>query len=325
MNTNMIPIQHLQGHLDGDWKLKDGHKWNKQQHVNMMSPLDVFDPYDQLDQSQSHSHLHWLTRPESMRQRDQQPEVPRRYQIKVDCRGFEPNSLKTKVEGSTQGGIRLVVSGLEELGKRGTDSFTLHEIKRSFKLPSTVDTKKMVSYMTKKGVLVIEFPVKQTTKVPHHDTMQTNMKEMLLKLEIPQGIDKNKIHLVIMGQDLILKCEDVTVTSDSAASIHLYERIRLPENTDLASLKCVKQLDHLLVSVALLSHHVSRGMHVSPLQKEIPIVERSDRSSLGLDGAMGGMSLDGIEIESIPEETKTQPMSNKNKKKSKNVSSNIGF
>jgi len=246
--------------------------------------------------------------------------------------------LKTEVKGATKGGITLVVSGLEERGKRDTDNFTRREISRSFKLPTTVDTKKMVSYMTKKGVLVIEFPVKSTdrsSQLPQHDK-QSNVKELMLKLEIPQGIDRNKVHLVVKGQDLILKCEDVTVAPDSLSSIHLYERIRLPENIDLTSLKCVKQQDHLVVSAPLLSQHVSRGMHVSPLQKEIqkeiPIVERSDRSSLGSDrtslwsdrvstgsGAIGGSSRLG-ELETLLEDLMTT--SNKKKKnKNKNVSS----
>lgn len=116
------------------------------------STLDLFDPFDELDQMVSRN-LMWLNRPEFMR-----PilpvRVPQKYRITLDCSGYSPKSIKTEVSGN-----RINVNGREE-EKISGDNYSIKEFKKSYELPINAEADKLASFMTSNGQLVIEVPLK---------------------------------------------------------------------------------------------------------------------------------------------------------------------
>lgn len=116
------------------------------------STLDLFDPFDELDQMVSRN-LMWLSRPDFMR-----PifpvKVPQKYRITLDCSGYTPQSIKTEISGN-----RIHVSGREE-EKISGENYSIKEFKKSYDLPINAETDKMASFMTSNGQLVIEIPLK---------------------------------------------------------------------------------------------------------------------------------------------------------------------
>jgi HSP20 family molecular chaperone IbpA len=127
-----------------------------------LSLLDTFDPYDARHQIMHQPQLNWINRPDQVHQQvARQPDVPHRYRIALDCRGFKPESLKCEFkEGKQPGQHVLRICGLEESGKKGSDSFKRHELHRCFTLPANIDIHKMVSFVTADGKLIVEFPLR---------------------------------------------------------------------------------------------------------------------------------------------------------------------
>lgn len=63
-----------------------------------LSRLDIFDPFDELDNLIS-GNLRWLNRPEFLtRNLPLIPRVPRKYRISCDCAGFSADSVKTEIQ-----------------------------------------------------------------------------------------------------------------------------------------------------------------------------------------------------------------------------------
>lgn len=146
-----------------------GRQQQQQQKKNVLD-THTFDPYARLEQILHQPQLNWIHRPDtplkatSTKQQQQQPDVPQRYRIALDCRGFKPDSLKCEFK-DVQGGQKVLrIVGLEEAGKKGSDSFKRHELNRSFMLPGNVNIAKMVSYLTPDGKLIVEFPLRSGVK-----------------------------------------------------------------------------------------------------------------------------------------------------------------
>jgi HSP20 family molecular chaperone IbpA len=126
--------------------------------LNSFGPttLDIFDPFDDLDRMLGRN-LKWLALPEEFI-KPLQPRVPRKYRIKVDCRGFKPDSIKTEIQEN-----KLIVSG-DEGEKKDKEDFTVKQFRRTYELPKHAQTDKMVSFMTSNGNLIVEIPLDKEAK-----------------------------------------------------------------------------------------------------------------------------------------------------------------
>lgn len=91
----------------------------------------------------------------------------------------------------------LTISGSEgDQSKKGQTDYSVREFKKTYELPDYVDTKRLVSFMTDDGTLVVEFPWKQefvtNDLAPVVD--QAN-KRVTMNVTVPEGIDPNKLHV----------------------------------------------------------------------------------------------------------------------------------
>lgn len=267
---NMLAYSHLLD-MDDKWTAWD----EMQMHLNdhdIVSELDLFDPWDLVDQT-VHRHLQWLDQPDTLRL--QRSEVPHRYRITLNCEGFKLKSLKTKLE-QVQGQNVLRVIGLEERGNRNSDNFIKKELKRLFMLPKNVMVDKMVSFMTPEGLLVIELPLRIRERSSNQQVRSTSPtklllprvfetksgKEVRIKFPLPDNIEPDKINVTVKDRDLILRVEDKHVSSDSTTRIHIYDRATLPVDTVWSQLKCEREGDLLVVSAPLSSTSKSKSRNV---------------------------------------------------------------
>ena len=78
--------------------------------------LDLFDPFNEIDQALNRNNLHWFLKPDIMGESALFPRVPQKYRITVDCVGFNPNSIKTELSDNNQ---KLTVSAHEESRTEG--------------------------------------------------------------------------------------------------------------------------------------------------------------------------------------------------------------
>jgi HSP20 family molecular chaperone IbpA len=211
------------------------------------STLDMFDPFDELDRIMSRN-MHWLHRPSDMLLRFEQPRVPNKYRINVDCQGYRPSSIKID---ASEDGSKLVVSGQEGYSDEKTHhedgDYSHRKFKRTFKLPNNLALEKMASFVTASGQLVIEIPFKESAKkrteeeflFPRILDEENGKQSISMSMPIPQGLDPSKIKVTCKDRDLIVQAEDKQENQDHYSQTYYYRRCTLPENTDFNSLKCV--------------------------------------------------------------------------------------
>jgi HSP20 family molecular chaperone IbpA len=259
--------------FDMDMWLTPGYHFGH--HHHHPSTLDIFDPFDELDRMMSRN-MHWLHRPSDMLLRFEQPRVPNKYRINVDCQGYRPNSIKIDV---SEDGSKLVVSGQEgnndEKTRQEGGDYSHREFRRTFKLPNNLATVKMVSFVTANGQLVIEIPFKEAppAKTKAEDDLlfprivdeENGKKSVSMSLPIPEGLDPAKIKVTCKDRDLIMQAEDKQENPDHYSQTYYYNRCTLPENTDFNSLKCVYDNNNRL-SIKAPLHPESQGQ-----SKFIPI------------------------------------------------------
>ena len=217
------------------------------------SALDFFDPFNELDRLMSRN-VNWLTEPDILPTRFFQPLVPQKYRITLDCRGYNEQSIKTEVKYNV-----LSISGSEgdQSTKESTD-YSVREFKKTYELPSYVDTQRLVSFMTLDGTLVVEFPWKQefvtNDLAPVVD--QTN-KQVTMNVTVPEGIDPNKLHVTCKDHDLIVRADYRVKNADGStrSRVHYLRRATLPENTDISGLKCEAENNQLKICAPLGPHH----------------------------------------------------------------------
>jgi len=203
--------------------------------------LDVFDPFDDLDMSMNNS-LRWLQRPDFIRSPFEQPKVPQKYRISVDVNGFNHQSIHTEIQGD-----RLIISG-QEGARHGEDEeeYNLREFKKTYKLPKDVECDKMVSFITKQGQLVVEFPLRVENSIqdmmPHVVDMDNGGKGVNMKLCLPSHIDPSELSITAKDRDIIVKGEhkedNTNSNGNSHSEFYYYRRSTMPENTDMDHLKC---------------------------------------------------------------------------------------
>lgn len=231
--------------------------------------LDVFDPFDDLDM-QLNSSIDWLTRPNFMRSPFEQPSVPEKYRITVDCSGFDPRSIKTDIRGD-----KLIVSGNEGGSPKSEDEdFTQRSFKKTFNVPKQADTDRMTSFMTNRGQLVVDIPYKMNDLLLADDAMPRVTKnadgreEVHLDLRLPESIDPAKVQVTAKDRDIIVKAEDKKQDDNGFSQFYYYRRSTMPQNTDMSGMKCVSDHNKLSITAPATA---PRGRELRHEGKPIPI------------------------------------------------------
>jgi len=232
--------------------------------------LDVFDPFDDLDM-QLNSSINWLTRPSFMRDPFEQPRVPQKYRVTVDCAGYEPRNIKTEIRGD-----KLVVSGTEGAATPNRDEDYAHRsFQKTFNLPKKADPERMTSFMTSRGQLVVDMPYKQDEMqmiagdaMPRITKAPDGHEEVHLDLNFPESIDPSKVQVTAKDRDIIVKAEEKKQTDNGFSQFNYYRRSTMPPNTDMSGLKCVYDHHKLNVTAPMTHGHAHALGH---REKPIPI------------------------------------------------------
>jgi len=219
------------------------------------SALDIFDPFDDLDMVMNNS-LNWLTRPDFIRSSYEQPKIPQKYRVSVDCAGYSPNSIKTNINEN-----KLVITGQEGEDKKHQDEdFSIKHFKKTFDLPKDVQTDQMASFLTTNGQLVVEIPRKQEKVERQGDVMTPQIvdtkdggKEVKLQLALPDQIDASQVSITAKDRDVIVKGEYKDTKPDSRSQVYYYRRSTMPENTDMSQLKCSFENNQVLLNAPVLT------------------------------------------------------------------------
>lgn len=248
---------------------------------NPFSALDFFDPFNEMDRLAGRN-LRWLNEPSILPSRLMQPLVPQKYRITLDCSGFSENSIKTNIKGN-----KLEISAQEgNAAEKDTENYTVRELKRTYELPDYVDTAKLVSFMTNNGMLVVEFPWKDSalgtaSLLPNIDE---SGKKVTLDVVIPQNVDPSRIKITCKDNDLIVKADYREKNQDGStrSRIHYLRRTTLPENTKFDTMKCEADSTKLHITADLGPHHRKRIpiTYVGGNQPSIQGQQQQDRKSV---------------------------------------------
>jgi HSP20 family molecular chaperone IbpA len=204
--------------------------------------LDIFDPFDDLDM-QLNSSVDWLMRPPPGL--FAQPRVPQKYRVTVDCAGHDPQNVKTEIRDN-----KLVVSGVEGGPASANDEdFAHRSFKKTFNLPVRADVDKMTSFMTNRGVLVVDIPYKMDDAqlaveeaMPRVAKNADGSEEVHLDVKFPDSVDPSKVQVTAKDRDIIVKAENKRQDDNGFSQFQYYRRSTMPQNTDMSGLKCV--FDH---------------------------------------------------------------------------------
>jgi len=235
------------------------------------STIDLFDTFDELDNIMSRN-LQWLSRPQFNTL--QQPIVPQKYRITLDCLGYSPASIKTDVKGN-----KLTVTGKEET-KDDRGDFHFKEFKKTYTLPAHAETNKLASFMTRNGQFVIEMPLKEIAKHSNDDLFprvvdsRNGGKAVQMKFHMPDNIDPSKLHVTVKNRDLIVKAEDKVEKPDGISRFYYYKRTTMPENTDFAALKCNFNPDHSINIDAPIDPNYKNGHRTIPVEVKPAITQK---------------------------------------------------
>lgn len=248
----------------------------------MLSPnLLEFDPFDELDR-QLGRNLTWLNRPLDLNVWPIIPAVPQKYRITLDCSGYKPESVRTELINNNK---QLVIVGKEDL-KDDQHNFSTKEFKKTYNLPENVQPEKMVSFMTLGDMMVVEFPLKETSLLPNADLFPKitdnpdGTKQVSMRFNLPPGINPEHCNVTIKDRDLILRCEEKQEKKDSVSRFHYYQRTTLPENTNFNALKCVNENNQISITAPVekvLVGHKSRKIPIENLKSTQALKESAGR------------------------------------------------
>jgi len=233
------------------------------------STLDVFDPFDELDRMMGRN-LQWVNMPEMMKEiKEMVPRVPKKWRVQLDVRGFKPKSIKCNISDDHK---KLIITAHEgDESRKGSDNYTMRELKRTFNLPKNCETEKMVSFITPTGKLIVEIPQKHEEKTqeelfPRIVEGEKGMKNVHLSIHLPESIDPSKVKVTCKDRDLIVQAEEKTETADTSSQFYFYRRSTLPENTDFNNLKCVMDKNHNLSITAPVSTELGMSGKTIPIE-----------------------------------------------------------
>ena len=260
------------------------HMWPSCRSPSSSFALDMFDPFDDFDRSMSR-HFKWLDTPRGFLAADKHwPSsaswsVPRKCRVTVDCSGYSPSSIKTEIRDD-----KLIVTGQESV-KASDDDYSVREFKKTYNLPANVESDKLVSFLAPNGQLVVEIPVRQEQTVESNnnslvatrsgvedlfprivDAANGAGKQVSMRVCIPKNIDASKVSVTCKDREVIVKAEEKMEKSDEFSQMHYYRRTTMPENADLANLKCELDKNNVLTITAPIF-----DASIQPSQRNIPI------------------------------------------------------
>jgi HSP20 family molecular chaperone IbpA len=218
--------------------------------------LDIFDPFDEFEHRLFERHLEWLKKPSFFHATPVR--VPRTYRIEVDCAGYDPKSIKTEVKDG-----KLYVSGKEERKDKNGD-YSSKEFGRSYDLPKSSETDKLVSFATRNGQLVVDVPLKAEKSVSFQDDLFPRIEgnQVIMKCSIPNNIDPSKLNVTIRDNDLIIQAEDINDTSDGYSRKTYYKRCTMPRSCDFQSMKCHYSNGSLSIEAPVTSVEIDRHIPI---------------------------------------------------------------
>jgi HSP20 family molecular chaperone IbpA len=239
--------------------------------------LDLFDPFNEIDRLANRS-IRWLNEPSILPSRLMSPLIPQKFRISLDCSGYNENSIKTEVKGN------LLKISAKEGGEaqKGKGDYNIREFSKTYDLPEYVDSKKLVSFMTNDGTLVVEFPWKENAmgSVSLLPNIDEKNKTVSLDVVVPDNIDPDKVHVTCKDRDLIVRA-DYRVKNDDGSTrsrVHYLRRTTLPENTDFNSLKCEAEQNKLHLT-AQLGPHQRRRIPITHVDSKSSIEGQQDQSN----------------------------------------------
>lgn len=192
------------------------------------------DPFDEVDLLAG-TDLMWLNRPSLIRTY-YVPRQPEKYRVTVDCKGYDPMSIKTETCGK-----KVIVTAREEQ-RVDSDNYTMKEFKKSYDLPANALVDKLTSYVVGKDQLIIEVPLQEervcTQELYLHPVVSEDKKFVSMEFAFPEYLDPSKVSVVCKDNDLIIRAEDRLGTWDKQSHFSYYKRVTMPSNTDFYQLKC---------------------------------------------------------------------------------------
>lgn len=192
------------------------------------------DPFDEVD-LMAGNNLMWLNRPSLIRT-FVVPRQPEKYRVTVDCNGFNPNSIKTEVNG-----LKVYVYAREEQ-RVDSNNYNLKEFKKCYDLPTNSEPEKLTSYVVSCDQLVIEVPLREERVLAQelylHPVVSEDKKFVSMEFSFPEYLDPAAVSVVCKDNDLIIRAEDRVGSFDKQSHFSYYKRVSMPENTDFYELKC---------------------------------------------------------------------------------------
>jgi HSP20 family molecular chaperone IbpA len=204
------------------------------------------------------------------------------YQVSLDCSEFRPESIKAEIRDG-----KLIVSGSEgQKQQLNDDDYSIKEFRKSHQLPPSdqLDLEKMSSRMNENGQFIVEIPYKQKSEAaimtkkslsPSTTTVTTasrataafptivenekGEKSVLVQMKLPtttDQIDPTRINVICKDRDVIVRMDNACETESTFSKFYFYQRITLPEKTDLKALKCFYENDQLKITAPLLKQQL---------------------------------------------------------------------
>ena len=223
------------------------------------SSLDLFDPFDELDQMVGRN-LNWLTKPTFFNQ-----QLPEKFRVTLDCSGYKSESIKTEIKD----GFLIVVGNEGEHKSNENDDYSVKQFKKTYKLPPNAETNKLASFMTSNGRLVIEIPLRKEETNRSNDLfpkLSEDKKSISMNFILPKCTDPAKINVTCKDRQLIVKYEDKKEKDDNFSSIYFYKQVLLPENTQFNDLKCKYENDLLSITAPLNTEFKEKQANSIPVE-----------------------------------------------------------
>ncbi|CAF4398322.1 unnamed protein product [Rotaria sp. Silwood2] len=127
--------------------------------------LDFFDPWRDFDTfptalATRPNAFRWVNEPSRLTHHHHaaQPASskphPQKFRVQLNVAGFNPEAIKTKVEG------RKVIVEARQEDRQEDGDFNIRELRKSYELPEHADAAHLASYVTPNNMLVVEVPIK---------------------------------------------------------------------------------------------------------------------------------------------------------------------
>jgi HSP20 family molecular chaperone IbpA len=197
------------------------------------STVDVFDPFDAFDQLLCRSDVTWLRRP-VFSERSKKPIAPFKYRYIIDVHNYKPESIHVEINDNN-----LKVSGFGETKESDKmEESSRSEFRDQLSLPEDLNKDEMVSFMTKRGQLIVEIPFQAGLLRKYEVDLNDNGEsgEFSYRLDMQESELEN-LKLFIKDYDLIISLEETSQLNE--VQFFRIITLRLPETVNLDSIYSV--------------------------------------------------------------------------------------